>query len=237
MRSKTILGRISLMTFMLMVLLLVLLPPSALANNSLEVIGGEDGLEVIPQDENLFNELNLAPGDTVEGRLTISNNYQDTFALSLRAENLNNALFNGTPDLSEKLLMKVSLQGDEIYNGPMKGFTDEGEISLGEFTPGTEQELEVLVHLPGATTGNEFMGLSIKNQWVLTAQSDTVIIEDEDPPLGPGEIPDEGTEIIDEEEIPIGKAKLPKTGGTPAALFFIAGAAIVSAGVVLKKKR
>ncbi len=241
MRSKTIIGRISLMTFMLIVFSLVLLPPSAFANNSLEVVGGENGLEVIPHDENLFNEFNLAPGDTLEGKLTIRNNDQNTFALFLRAETLNDGLFDGlfnkTPDLSEKLLMEVRLRDDILYEGPMNAFAVGDGIPLGNFEPGEVQELDIQIHLPGATTGNEYMGLSVKNQWVLTAQSEeTVIIEDEDPPLGPGEIPDEDSVIIEDEEVPIGEAKLPKTGGTPAVLFFIAGAAIVSAGVVLKKK-
>lgn len=55
-----------------------------------------------------------------------------------------------------------------------------------------------------------------------------VIIEEEDSPLGPI--------IIEDEETPLGEADLPKTGASSSGIFYLAGASILTAGVVLKKK-
>src|SRR5690554_6311205 len=118
--------------------------------------------------------------------------------------------------------MTVHLDNEEIYNGPMSGFASDNGILLDAFQPDEVQVMDVSIYLPGPETGNEYMNLSHSHQWIFTAEGeDIVIIDEEDQPIGPAKPP---------------KDKLPQTGGTPATLFFLAGAAIVTAGIVLKKK-
>ncbi len=82
-------------------------------------------------------------------------------------------------------------------------------------------------------------------QEVIYVYEKVVIIEDEDPPLGPGEKEPEDkepeekepTEIIEDEETPIGPAKLPKTGEVSSGLFLLMGAIVVTTGVVVRKKK
>lgn len=198
------------------------------ASNNLELIGTDVGLEVTPQDENLFNEFNMNPGDSVTGKLVIRNAYVDSFDLYMRTERVSEEPGEGEPDLYQQLIITVTFRGDTIYSGPMKDFGGEG-IELGSFEPGDMEEIAVQVLLPGATTGNEFQGASLENKWIFIAETDTVDIPDEETPLGPIDIPDE--------ETPIGPGKLPKTGSTPAEYFYIGGGLLVAAGLLIKKKR
>ena len=82
-------------------------------------------------------------------------------------------------------------------------------------------ETTVLLYKTGNT--NKFEEADFYNEY-----EEIVIIEDEDPPLGPV--------IIEDEETPIGPAKLPKTGEVSSELFLLIGAIVVTTGVVLKKK-
>lgn len=199
------------------------------AGNNLELVGTDVGLVVTPQDENLFNEFNMNPGDSLSGKLVIRNSYVDGFDLYLRTERVSEKPGEGEADLYDQLMMTVTFRGRTIFDGPMKYFAEEA-IELGSFEPGDMEEIVVQVSLPGATTGNTFQASSLENKWILTAQTNTVIIDDEDPPLGP---------IIDieDEEVPIGPAKLPKTGSSPKAYFYFGGALLIASGVLIKRKQ
>jgi LPXTG-motif cell wall-anchored protein len=215
-------------------LLLVSLSSISVFADDLKVVGNDLGLVVTPGDTNLFDESNLSPGDCKEATITIENNYTSPFELYLKVNREQESLI-GEPDLLEEIMATISYKDDVFYQGPMSAFALAPDgVGLGNFNPGDSREIKIEVCLPGPETGNEFMGLSASNQWIFTAQGeDVVIIEDEDPPLGPIE---EETVIIEDEETPIGKAKIPQTGGIPPELFFLAGATIVTAGIVLKKK-
>lgn len=82
-------------------------------------------------------------------------------------------------------------------------------------------ETTVLLYKTGNT--NKFEEADFYNEY-----EEIVIIEDEDPPLGPV--------IIEDEETPIGPAKLPKTGEVSSGLFILIGIVVVTTGLVLKKK-
>lgn len=138
--------------------------------NDFMVIGSNIGLEVTPHDQNLFNELNLNPGDYKESNITIKNTNNAPFELFLKAERLDQEPSSGNPDLFKQLIITVFLRGKEIYSGSMINFaTGQSGIALGKFNPGETQQMKVLIHLPGVETGNEFMGLTHKNQWIFTA--------------------------------------------------------------------
>jgi LPXTG-motif cell wall-anchored protein len=223
--------------FVLIAVLSMVFTTSVFAND-LSVESKDLEFEIIPQDQNLINILNMTPGDSITSNLTIANNYVNEVEIYLRAERLDEEPLEEEPDLYKQIQMKVTLEEDVIHEGKMIDFASEDGIFLGLFQPGDVQELNVEASLPGLETGNEFMGLSHSNRWIFTISGEEILlIEDEDPPLGPAEDPDEDVVIIEDEDVPLGGAKLPQTGGTPAALFFLAGAAIVTAGITLKKKQ
>lgn len=233
MKLKRIKGNILSILLLLALLSLVLATP--VFAKELNIEGKDLEFEVTPHDQNLINISNMAPGDSVTSKLTISNNFENAVEIYLRSERLDIEPPKGEPDLYKQIQMVVTLDGDIIHQGSMAGFASES-ILIDKFQPGEKQELVVEANLPGPETGNKFMGLSLSNQWIFTAEGDEIVIIDEDPPpMGSGE-EDEGTETIEDEKVPIGKAKIPQTGGIPPELFFVAGAAIVTAGIVLKKK-
>lgn len=159
------------MLFLITVFLLGITTTPAKANG-LEVVGSDIGLEVTPHDQNLFNELNLNPGDYKESHITIKNTNKVEFELFLQVKRLDEIPSLKNPDLFKQLIVTVSLGDKVIYKGPMIAFaTGENGISLGNFKPGDVQDMKLLINLPGAETGNEYMGLTHKNQWVFTAKS------------------------------------------------------------------
>lgn len=227
-----------LMSSMMLLAVLSMVFTTSVFANDLSVESKDLEFEIIPQDQNLINILNMTPGDSITSNLTIANNFVNEVEIYLRAERLDEEPLEGEPDLYKQIQMNVTLDGDFIHVGKMIDFASEDGIFLGLFQPGEVQELNVEATLPGLDTGNDFMGLSHSNKWIFTISGEEIlIIEDDDPPLGPAEDPHEDIVIIEDEEIPLGGAKLPQTGGTPAALFFLAGAAIVTAGITLKKKQ
>lgn len=200
---------------MTVVFLLVLTIQPVYAGNQLQIVGNHRRLEVIPKDQNLFKELNLSPGDYRKSNLTIKNNDKDSFELFVKIQRLGKKPSSAEADLYKKLFMTITLGNREIYTGPMMNFASGKNISLGKIKPGEVREMEAVVHLPGADTGNEFMGVSHRNQWTFIAQSHGMI-DEEDSPSGP---------------------KLPKTGGMPTAFFYITGALITLTGIVIKNKK
>ncbi|MDV3428109.1 MAG: LPXTG cell wall anchor domain-containing protein [Bacillota bacterium] len=161
--------------------------------DDLEIVGKDIGLEVIPKDKNLFQVMNLNPGDYLSSKLTIKNNYDDTFELFMKAERQNEEPSEGEPDLYKQLLMTVTLRGKEIFKGSMIDFAKGNDISLGKFEPGDIEEMAVNVSLPGKETGNEFQGKKLDTKWVFTAISETTDIPDE--PVPAGSLPKTGFDI------------------------------------------
>lgn len=161
--------------------------------SDLELIGKDIGLEVVPKDKNLFQVMNLNPGDFLTSKLTIKNNWDNTFELFMKAERQNEEPSMGEPDLYKQLLMTVTLRGKEIFNGSMIDFTKGNAISLGKFEPGDIEEIVVNVSLPGKDTGNEFQGKKLDNKWIFTATSETTDIPDE--PVPSGNLPKTGFDI------------------------------------------
>lgn len=162
--------------------------------DDLELVGKDAGLEVVPKDKNLFQVMNLSPGDCLSSKLTIKNNYENTFELFMKAERQNEEPSEGEPDLYKQLLMTVNLRGKEIFNGSMIDFAKGNGISLGKFEPGDIVDMAVNVSLSGKDTGNEFQGKKLDTKWIFTAVSETTEIPDEPVPGG-GSLPKTGFDI------------------------------------------
>lgn len=174
--------------------------PSRIYAADLELIGKDVGLVVEPTGERLFDLKNLNPGDTKIAKLSIKNNYTNSFNLYMRAERMGEVPVEDV-DLFDILTLKVTLRGITIYEGPIKDFA-KSNISLGRFNRGANEELIATVHLPGPETGNEYQGKSVDVKWIFIAESITPPGGgDSDPPGEPWEPPVE----IEDNEIPKGK--------------------------------
>jgi LPXTG-motif cell wall-anchored protein len=136
----------------------------------LQIIGGETGLKVIASDT-FFNELNIYPGDTIEGKVTIKNTNNTPFELFLTANRIDTQPPLGETDLYKQLVLTVILRNETIYSGHMCDFADEDGISLGVFNAGQTETMKISVYLPGEETGNEYQNIKHSNQWVFKAVS------------------------------------------------------------------
>lgn len=202
-------------TFVRIILLIVIIfcfAAKPVYASDLEIIGKDVGLEVIPKDKNLFQVMNMSPGDYLTSKLTIKNDYKNAFELFMKAERQNDEPSIGEPDLYKQLLMTVTLRGEKLFKGFMIDFAEGNGISLGKFEPGDIKEMLVDVSLPGKETGNEFQGKRLDTRWIFTAASEDVI-----------DIPDE----------PVPGGTLPKTGsGINSSLYTVLGLFMICTGTL-----
>jgi len=138
---------------------------------SIEVIGNDTGLEIIPSSNKFFEELNLSPGDEKEGTVVIKNKYDAPFELFLKTERTDTASALTNTDLYKHLQITVTLKGEQIYSGNMSGFASGEGISLGIFEPNATEVMKITVKLPGQQTGNDYQNTEHNNKWIFTAVS------------------------------------------------------------------
>ncbi|MGO1820289.1 MAG: hypothetical protein ACTH0S_11470 [Senegalia sp. (in: firmicutes)] len=122
------------------------------ADDQIQVIGNDEGLDVVPSDEKFFDFDNLNPGDVKNGTITIRNNYESPFNIYMRQERIGEA---EEVDLLAQLILKISYEGNLLYEGSMKDFANDN-ILLGKLETGNVTKLDMTVTLPGPETGNEF---------------------------------------------------------------------------------
>lgn len=215
----------------LMALLLVTLTSTMAYADNIKVIGNDIGLLVTPADTNLFEEMNMNPGDCKEATITIENNYTSPFRLYLKINRLDEEPPLGDPDLLKQIMATISYRNVIIHQGPMSDFISTANgIDLGKYNPGDVQEIKVTVCLPGAETGNEFMGLSAKNEWIFTAQGEEKEADqDKEDPSGGGKRPVDGGKTF------LGGIN-PKTGVASTMILSILGLLLVSMGIVIVKR-
>jgi LPXTG-motif cell wall-anchored protein len=136
----------------------------------LQVIGNETGLKVISEDT-FINELNIYPGDTIEGKVTIKNTNHIPFELFLKASRIDPQPPLGETDLYKQLILTVTLRNEAIYSGNMCDFACDDGISLGVFNAGDTETMKISIYLPGEETGNEYQNIQHSNQWIFKAVS------------------------------------------------------------------
>ena len=136
---------------------------------ALELVGDELGLHLENADTSLFDVQNMYPGDTETASMSVSNKGELLFTADIRIERTGGTV--GVGDLYEQLQLIIKYMGEEIYNGPMDGFSS---YHLGTFQPGVSRPLDFLVHLPGPETGNEFQGSTLGIKLIFTATREPV---------------------------------------------------------------
>lgn len=170
MKQKSKMRRIFVSTIVFSMLLIMNFFSLPVMAAELQVIGSDTGLEVISADK-FFNEFNIYPGDTVEGKVTIKNTNNTPFELFLTANRIDAEPPLGEVDLYKQLILTVTLRNKIIYNGRMCDFACEEGVSLGVFNAGKTEIMKLSVYLPGEETGNAYQNITHTNQWIFKAVS------------------------------------------------------------------
>lgn len=177
----------------------------------LEVIGGEMGLRVVPEDTKLFDIKNIYPGMEASSLLTVRNDGSDSLALSLDVlkERGDDILFNGL----EVIIFNPDSK-KTYYHGSMSGAND---AAITVISAGEAERLNFTVSM-SPEAGNEYQGKSLDVKWVLTAVWEQTI--DPEPPGGNGN----------------GERELPVSGGMTLFIYIAVGGLLVLCGTILFRK-
>ena len=119
--------------------------------NDIVIEGNASGLVTIPDTDDFLVKDNFLPGDTAEGTIKLTNNYDYPYA--------------------KKLHLKIDEDSKDVYEGELQGEDKMAkEISLGVINPGETRVLNAKVTLDGITTTNEYKNKYASIQWIFTAE-------------------------------------------------------------------
>ncbi len=108
------------------------------------LIGDNDGIHVNSDGDYFIRHDDLEPGTVITKTLTISNNENSSFSLSMTAKPLDQT---GPIEILDKLNLKLTLDGKEIYNGRVYGDAGNNMIvnplPLGQYNHGTMRKLQI----------------------------------------------------------------------------------------------
>lgn len=156
-----------LLTFSLLSIIVIQVGADTLTPPNIKLLGDSSGLVHIPGDELFLYYPNMVPGDSINRTIEIKNNNEYPYELFMRAERVTP---NEEYDLLNKLELKISYKDKIIYDGPTSGEDKlKGNISLGIFKPGDEENIVAEVKLDGPSTGNEYKNKSAQVDWIFTA--------------------------------------------------------------------
>ncbi len=158
--------------------------------STLEIVGSDQGLSVIPADASVFNIDNIYPGKTEASQVTVRNDGSDPFTLVIDLTSTGDAV------LLNVLSVKVSTVNKVYYNGPMAG---SGSIDIGEIAVNESLLLDVAVTM-SAEAGNETQNKSFNTIWAFNAVSSVTPVTTDDTPFEPLTVPP--AEIPAEEPAP-----------------------------------
>ena len=111
--------------------------------------------QYISVPENFLARLNLlAPGDSVESEITVSNtdSKEHEFWTSVDVADSR---------LGDALVLKIVKGGEVLYEGPLSEMPD---LSLGKYAPGASEKISVTLSLP-VETGNNAGGIGGTINW------------------------------------------------------------------------
>jgi hypothetical protein len=139
--------------------------------STLEIVGSDQGLSVIPADASVFNIENIYPGKTETSKITIRNDGSDPFNLVIDLTS------SGHAELIDVLSVKISDPGKVYYDGLLANAI---LIDIGEIAAGVSQVLNLAVTM-SPDAGNETQNKSFSTTWAFNAVSLGTDPGDEDP--------------------------------------------------------
>ena len=136
--------------------------------NDIKIEGNASGLVTIPDTDDFLVKDNFLPGDTAEGTIKLTNNYDYPYEVFLKADDIEK---KSDVDFAKQLHLKIDEDSKDVYEGELQGEDRMAkEISLGVINPGETRVLNAKVTLDGISTTNEYKNKYASVQWIFTAQ-------------------------------------------------------------------
>lgn len=140
---------------------------STFATPNVELEGNAKGIVFISGDEPFLWSDNVLPGDKLERNIVLRNNYDSPYKIFMKASRVTK---KEKYDLLEKMDLRVTYDGINIYTGPVSGENGlEENIFLGTINPGESKTLNAVASFPGKTMGNEYKNKKGQVDWIFTA--------------------------------------------------------------------
>lgn len=183
----------------------------------------EEGAEIIinisPEDM-LFDVDNMKPGDWAPRTAIIQNNGATAFeyVTTVRNDSETEKLFN-------ELLLEVSDEEEELYNGKLADFNG---LSPRSLEASNDEELTFIVRFPTGL-GNDFQGLAAQFSLIFSAAGEESQMEEE--AISAGTIGSSGGDGA------AGESRLPDTATNMFNLLLIGGVLLVSGGLLIVYNR
>src|SRR5690348_9823255 len=93
----------------------------------------------------VFTAANIAPGGSTKGTVEITNERNETTAVTLSQRDLNDVPGTGGGVLSQRLLLKITAGSSVIYMGSLAAMRPQ---QLGTLAPGASRQYEFIATLP-----------------------------------------------------------------------------------------
>ncbi len=165
------------MKALVMVMILLLPGINAVAESAFPpglLIGDNDGIHVTSEGKYFIYADDMKAGDVIQKTLTISNTENSTFTLTMTADPLDQT---GPIELLDKIKLRLTLDGKQIYNGRVYG--DDGNnmilnaLQLGRYSFGDRKTMKIELSLDKNIPKSQFMQKSIAEvRWNFYAVKD-----------------------------------------------------------------
>jgi len=111
------------------------------------VMANDEDLIVEFEQEPLFSETNLSPGNSVTRWIKVSNNSGSTQKIAIKADNIQECSEEKCLSDSLEIVIKEGIKegGTELYNDSLTQFYDEGEIFLSELASDNNTQYDITV--------------------------------------------------------------------------------------------
>lgn len=188
------------------------------------VIGDSEGIYATSEGEYYVDLVDILPGETYEKEITIrSLDLEEPFSLGLLAEEVSTS---GSVDWKEHITLLLTLDGEEIYQGPLLGDGSfdwtRTPLELGVCKYGTDKILKATFTINASLTSEDLREESrLDFYWTFvgtkdqpteptsptepTTPTEPITSSDTRTPTTPSDSSDSGA----------GRGTLPGTGGTP----------------------
>lgn len=159
-----------------------LVEPISASENILRFIDEDNSLyydSEIFNDDIFMNHLNFISGETNDDVLLIENRTDNTFNLYFRI--IDDGYSEADRELISNTIMKIFVDDEIIYDGYIDGkHYDNGinlnnSVSIGEFTPNSSKEIQVVTEVDSNYTGAEATA-TIQVDWEFYAEIDDAIL-------------------------------------------------------------
>lgn len=192
-------------------------------NSYAQAVSGEQKPETLmlynkqPSDNTPYDVKNMFPGDVETKNYCLRVSYTDVLVVKFRI-----TVETGYEKLAEVLKCKVSIEGEEVYDGLMNA-VPELPLTVGEETDGVaDLDYQITVYLE-TSVGNDYMNKELVADFIWWAEGEYNEDKDDDDD-------DDEDEIIPDEDVPLGD--MPNTGDSFEFIIW-AGLLIVSVVSIL----